>query len=231
MLKEARIYVILIVALIVVTVVIWISMAVFNSNESANTNTSYITVKDENTSSYEMESRCPTINLDSDDAKEVNDEIEREYNNTVSSGKESFDFDYAVNKDSLSLVTFYIYLDRETNNPDIIINTYNFDLDNGDLVSDSNLLDDFSYSYSDISKSLEKEMKSYYQQEVDSMYFSKEECDYNCFLKLREINNYTDNVKLFVRDNKLVFYRKFNVCSRFMEDQFYRSEDFLFEIE
>lgn len=231
MLKEARIYVILIVALIVVTVVIWISMAVFNSNESANTNTSYITVKDENTSSFEMESRCPTISLDSDDAKEVNDEIEREYNSTVSSGKESFDFDYAVNKDYLSLVTFYIYLDRETNNPDVIINTYNFDLDSGALVNDSDLLDDFSYSYSDISNSLEKEMKSYYQQEVDSMYFSKEECDYNCFLDLRGIDNYTDNVKLFVRDNKLVFYRKFNVYSRFLEDQFYRSEDFLFEIE
>ena len=125
MFKEARIYIILIIALIVVTAVIWISIAVFNSNESTDTNTSYITVKDENTSSYGMESRGPTINLDSDDAKEVNEEIEREYNNTVSSGKESFDFDYAVNKDYLSLATFYIFLNRETNNPDIIINTYN----------------------------------------------------------------------------------------------------------
>ena len=230
MIKEARIYIILIIVLIIVTTVIWISMAVSNSKESS-TNNSYITLKDENISEYELESRCPVINLDSDDAKEVNDKMESEYNKVVSNGKESFDFDYAVNKDYLSLVTFYIYLDVETNNPDIIINTYNFDLDSGSLVNDSDLLDDFSYSYKYISNALEKNMRSYYEQELDSMYFSKEECDYNCFLGLRGIDNYTDNVKLFVRDDKLVFYRKFNVYSRFLEEQFYRNEDFLFEID
>ncbi len=231
MIKEAKTYFILIMGLIAISLIIWVSIAVFNGDDQADTSDSYVTVEDEYTSSSDLTSRCPDINLDGEDVDRINKMFKIQYDEVISKDNENFDFDYTVNNDYLSLVTFYIYIDKDTSYPKLLINTYNFDLEDNSLVSDKELLENFSYTYDDISNSFERTIKKYYQQELESMYFTEEECDYNCFLNLREISNYRDNIKLFVKDNELVFYRSFNVYSEFLEDQFYRNEDFLFEIE
>ena len=143
-----------------------------------------------------------------------------------------FTYQVDLNDDYLSLATFYIYNDINDNNyPKTIIRTYNFDLDTGNLVTDADLLKAFSITENDIENTLEQEFTNYYKQELESMYFTESECDYECFLNLRGIDSYSDNVYLYVVNNKLHFYRPFAVYSKYEEEQFYRHEDFLFAID
>ena len=179
----------------------------------------------------EVQSFLPYINLDSDDASTVNAELNNRYNQAIRTGNIQFTYRYSEGEDYLSLVAITNRIDSETGNPYSTFETYNFDLETGSLLSTAELLNRFGKTMQQAAASFEHVMETYYEQELESMYFTEEMCDYNCFLNLRGITDYSNDIKLFVEHDELKLYRAFQAFSIYGEEQFYRNEDFLFEFE
>ena len=69
-----------------------------------------------------------------------------------------------------------------------------------------------------------------YEDEVYKGYLVKQECDYECFLGWREVDDYLDSVSYFVRDGKLIAYRPFTVYSVYGEEEYFTDKDYEFVI-
>ncbi len=231
--EESKKYIIIIGSLIIITLILFVGVSVFNGSSSNNTTIKeYVSLDNEHTSTLGFTSQLPIINLDSTDVDRVNTIIESDYYRALSLEDAIFSYNYSLNNNYLSLVTYFVYVDDKNNNyPNVEIKTYNFYLDTGNLVSDKELLDHFSVTLDDISNTFRDQLNKYYEEELESMYFTKEECNYECFLNLRGVSSYDTDIKLYVMDNELKFFRNFKVYSQYGEEQFYRNEDFLFDIE
>ncbi len=222
-------YLIIIGFIIVLTIILFIFIIINNDKDYRYDDYNYVTLKEEHDEYNNLTSRLAEINITSSDAKEVNNMLESRYEEALNNEDDIYYYNYSINKEYLSLVTFYIYI--YNNNPKVDIETYNFDLKTNKLVSNEALLDEFNYTKDDIINTLKANLEDYYNKELESMYFTESECDFNCFLELRDITDYDSDIKLYVIDDKLVFYRSFNTYSKYGEEQFYRNEDFRFNLE
>lgn len=221
----------IILILIIITALLAI-ISITITNSIKNDLNSYINLQEEyQDAESDFISYLPNIKFNTSDAEAANNEIEDNYKLAIDN-QNIFTYQANLNDEYLSLVTFYIYSDINDNNyPKTIIKTYNFHIDTGKLATTEELLEEFDVTESDIINTLEQEFTSYYEQELESMYYTEDECNYECFLDLRGINSYSDNVSLYIDNNELYFYRPFAVYSRYKEEQFYRHEDFLFEVD
>jgi len=130
---------------------------------------------------------------------------------------------------SIALITNRV--DIANRLPYSTIKTYTFDVKSGKNLQQDELLNQFGIDLATISSSFENQMKKYYDEQVESMYFTKEDCNYQCFLDARGVNSYDDSIHLFVNNDKLMYYRPFYTYSKWNDQDFYRYEDFLFEIK
>ncbi len=179
----------------------------------------------------EIKSSLPGIHLDSDDAKQVNEIIKEAYNTAIKNKYTQFTYEASVGEKYLSIALITSSVDTSTNTPYSSIKTYTFDKKTGQRMDDNELLKTFSVTLNEIGQDFEKQMRAYYEEELESFYFNADECDYQCFLRNRGIYSYQDNISLFVLNDKLVYYRPFLIYSKWQEEDFYRYEDFLFEID
>ena len=114
--------------------------------------------------------------------------------------------------------------------PDIDFHTYNFNLETRTLMSDEAILSLFSVTEEDVRNKIEKKFHEFYEDEVYKGYLVKQECDYECFLGWREVDDYLDSVSYFVRDGKLIAYRPFTVYSVYGEEEYFTDKDYEFVI-
>ncbi len=219
-----------IIALVILFVLWFVSSLFVAKKEQKKTVGTYVreeasyTIPKSNVTSY-----MPQVLFDSSDAEKVNNEIREMYNSVVKEGSSQLTYQYSVSDNYFSLVTILNRMDAKTGFPYPSFTTYNFDLDSKSLVSDDVLYGFYGKSVNDFASSFEQAMKTYYQKEVEELYLSEDECDYACFLERRGVNDYQDDIHLFVDNNTLKFYRSFMVFSDIGEEEFYKDEDFLFE--
>ena len=178
-----------------------------------------------------ISSYLPIVAIKSSDTNAVNKEIEEDYNETIKSNNSSFNYQYSISNNYFSLVTIKIAIDKDTNYTYPVFKTYNFSLNNNKLVNDSELLNSFNKTSFDVSNSLEKKLKEYYKGELTNKYLSDEECDYECFLKLRKVDSYDEDNYLYVENNQLKFFHSFMIFSKTGEEEFYKDENFLYNVE
>ncbi len=174
----------------------------------------------------------PYININSTEAKELNSQLEDIYQQMKERTDTQFTYTYSAGEKYVSLALLTNTLPEMTPYPETSIQTYTFSLATGQLVSDSELLTTFKTTKEKIAASFEKEMKNYYQQEIKAGFMYEKECDYQCFLKVRNATDYQQNLHLFVDNDTLKYYRPFIVFTVMGEESFYqeKNEDFLFEI-
>ena len=180
--------------------------------------------------SQNMRNEIPFINIDSPDAKLVNQTIE-EYAESFLQNKDNlFVYDSQVNGEVLSvLIKMKDYSDGYSY-PEAEFHTYNFDLTTQTLMDDDDVLSLFDVSSEDVSEKIQKQFEEYYQKETEEGYLIAEECNYECFLNWRGINNYMDDVHYYIRDGSLIAYRGFSIYSVFSEEEFFNDESYEFKI-
>lgn len=177
-------------------------------------------------------SRRPVINISSSDVARLNENIRQDYKEVTSDNYAQYTYQYAVSKDYLSIALFSNKTTEDSTYPYTEIKTYTVRLKNNSYVSDAELYQDFSISEKELASHFEKVMKQYYKEEVKKGILYEPECNYECFLKVRGVNSYLENINLFVKDNKLMYYRPFTVVTVFGDETFYedKKEDFLFSL-
>lgn len=171
----------------------------------------------------------PYVNIDSEIVKSVNEDIDLFVSEFMSSKKANISYDYDINGIILSLVIKIV--DYDTNYaPQPYFRTYNINLNTLELLSDEALFNYFGITEGDAEAAIEKQFNYYYDKIVEENYYTRQECNYKCFLKYREVDNYLDRAVYYIDDGNLIAYKPFVFYSVFGEEEYFKDKHFKFLI-
>ena len=139
-------------------------------------------------------------------------------------------YEYTVNGKVLSLVIKTVDYGDEDTGPVAYFKTYNINLKTNELVSDEELLSAYNVNLADVSSAIEKQFKYWYKELNKEGYF-EEDCDYECFLEYREVDDYTEDVSYYIEKGKLIAFKPFVVYSIYGEEDYFTENDFKFTIK
>lgn len=179
-----------------------------------------------------MHSEVPYINIDSEDARLVNQAIETYAETFLANKNNLMVYDSQLNGEVLSVLIRLSEYSEGYSFPEVSFHTYNFNLKSQTLMSNEELLSLFDVTEEEVKDKIEAQFEKYYQEEVDEGYLVAEECDYNCFLSWRGIENddYLNSVYYYVKNGKLIAYRGFSTYSIYGEEEFFKDESYAFSI-
>lgn len=192
----------------------------------------YTARQDVNYSQDDVYSKMPKINLEGKKFAAINKRIEENYLSVVSQKEYDYEYEFNKSKNILSLKISYSYLEADKLNPKRYFKTYNINLNDGHLYTNRELLDKYHITEKKLNSYLEYKFKSYYHELIKYKYFTKEQCNYDCYLKNRGItNNYLEDINLYVKDGSLTLYKFFYTYSSFEEEGYFSNPTYRFIIK
>ena len=192
----------------------------------------YTARQDVNHSQDDVYSKMPKINLKGEKFTAINKKIEENYLSVISQKEYDYEYEFNKSKNILSLMISYSYLEKNKLHPKRYFKTYNINLNNGHLYTNKELLDKYHITEKKLNSYLEYKFQSYYNDLIKYKYFTKEQCDYNCYLKNRGItSNYLVDISLYVNNSSLTLYKFFYTYSSFEEEGYFSNPTYRFMIK
>lgn len=183
---------------------------------------------------YEEDSydEVPAINLEGEKFDKINAAILENYNSVRNMNEYDYKYEYSISKNILALKIAYGYYSDSSLEPNRYFQTFNIDLRNGHFLTNSEILDKYKLKEDDVNEYLKYQFRQYYNNLVEGEFYTKEECDYNCFLKNRGITGkYTDDISYYIQDGVLTAFKFFYTRSDYEEEQYFVLEDYQFVIK
>lgn len=171
----------------------------------------------------------PYINVKSNNIQSINNEIVNYCNKYSHIENIQISYEYDISGKYLSLIINILNEDAEYG-PEVKFKTYTIDLKSKKIIKDKELLEMFNVSLDTVSEKIKGQLEEYYNDEVREGYLEKEECNYECFLKYRDINNYLDDIEYAIKGGKLVVFKPFKFKSIYGEEEFFNDSHFEFAI-
>ncbi len=171
----------------------------------------------------------PKINIKGSTIENINKDIVSYLDDFIYEDMIRSNYEYEINGKVLSLVIKTVDYGND-DIPLVYFKTYNINLSNMQLLSDEELLSAYEVTLDDVSKSIEKKFKYWYKDLLKEEYFDEEDCDYECFLGNRDVENYTDDISYYIEKGNLVVYKPFVFYSIIGEEKYFKEEDFKFVI-
>lgn len=173
----------------------------------------------------------PSININDDVFYNINQNIVTKANTFIGKQGSSISYNYTISGEVISLAIQYVELDK-FERPIVDFDTYIFNVMDKRLLSEEEILNKLSISLDDINSQLNHKFREFYNDEKAKKILDQE-CDYECFLYMRGINNnnYIENIELYISEGKLYVLRAFDIYSPFSEEEYFTFDDFLFEIK
>ena len=218
--------IVLIVFIVVFSIVRNQNIGYSNIKEDENKAIVY-TLKTSGTETFYKE--VPYLNIKDSYAKTINEDIDYFVSDYVDNNKVILSYEYNINGNILSLVIKVVDY-GEKNVPKSYFRTYNVDLDNKELLYDDQLLANYGVTSLDVSNIIENQFRNWYKDVTKEGYVEEEECDYECFLKYKEVEDYLDEVSYYIEKGNLIAYKPFVFYSIFGEEKYFKEDDFKFMI-
>lgn len=169
----------------------------------------------------------PYVNIKGNAISQVNKDIDLFTGEFIRSKMCSVIYEYDINGIILSLVVKVIDNDTEYA-PDTYYRSYNINLATLEVIADDALLDFFGTDLNTVESLISNQFKYYYQELVNEEYYHSNECNYNCFLSYRGVDDYMENVSYYVKNGDLIAYRPFTIYSIYGEEEYFEDEDYEF---
>lgn len=227
----------LIFIIVIILLVYLISMFIYHTLfyiEKKDKNKEYIYTLRKDVSKFQDDvySRVPYINLKGDEFDKINQNILSIYEKVILQNDYDYDYEYSKSKNILSLKISYSYFEDNEINPRRYFKTYNINLNNGHIYTTKELLDKYHISEGRLNEFLKTKFQSYYDDLVKYKYFSKNECDYKCYLKNRGISeDYIEDISLYVDSGSLTLYKFFYTYSKYEEEGYFSDVTYRFVIK
>lgn len=172
----------------------------------------------------------PAININDENIGIINQNIVNKANTYLAKKGSSISYNYSISGEIISLAIQYIELD-EFNRPVVSFDTYNINVLKKHVLSDEEILSKLSVTEAEITNILSAKFKYFYKDEVDKKILDGE-CDYECFLFMRGIENenYTEDRKLYLNEGNLYVLKSFNIYTSLNEEKYFTFNDYLFQI-
>ena len=142
----------------------------------------------------------------------------------------SISYNYSINGEVLSLAIQYIELDK-FKAPVVSFDTFNINLFDKHILTDEEILSKISVTEEEIYNIVGAKFQEFYKDEVSKKILDQE-CNYECFLFMRGIenNNYLENRKLYLNNGDLYVLKSFNIYTVLNEERYFTFDDYLFQI-
>lgn len=172
----------------------------------------------------------PSININDENIGVINQNIVDKANSFLGKEGSSISFNYSISGEVLSLAIQYVELDK-FERPIVTFDTYNINILKRYVYTDEEILTKLDVSNEDVYNIVSSKFKWFYNDEKSKGVLDGE-CDYECFLNMRGIenNNYTEDRKLYINQGNLYVLKAFNIYSPFSEEEYFTFNDFLFQI-
>ena len=178
------------------------------------------------TNNQNLKNEIPEINIDSQDANLVNETIETYASSFLKNKDNVMVYDSQLNGQVLSVLLKMLDYSGGYSFPDVSFHTYNFNLKDQTLMSDEEVLSLFNITEDTVRKKIQEQFEFFYNDEVEKNYIVPQECDYECFLTWRNIEDYMDSVYYYIENGKLYAYRPFTIYSVYGEEEYFTDESY-----
>ena len=182
--------------------------------------------KQTTTNNQNLKNEIPEINIDSQDADLVNKTIQTYAASFLKNKDNLMVYDSQLNGQVLSILLKMLDYSSGYSFPDISFHTYNFDLTDQTLMSDEEVLKLFNVTEKTVRQKIQDQFEFFYNDVVAKKYIVPQECDYECFLTWRNIDDYMDSVYYYIEDGKLYAYRPFTIYSVYGEEEYFTDESY-----
>ena len=172
----------------------------------------------------------PAININDENVGIINQNIVNMANKYLAKKGSSISYNYSISGEVLSLAIQYIELD-EFERPVVYFETYNINILNKHILTDDEILSKISVSKQEINNILNAKFREFYNDEKSKKILDQE-CDYDCFLFMRGIENenYTQDSQLYLSNGNLYVLKAFNIYTDLNEERYFTFDDYLFQI-
>lgn len=193
----------------------------------------YTIKQEENPYEESKYDKVPIINLNDNKISVINESILDKYMEVTKQIQYDYNYEFSKSKNILSLKITYAYFETEYSEmPVRYFNTYNIDLKTGNILSDDEIYDMYNLDRSKVDMFLQSKFNGFYNDLVNSKFYSEEQCNYDCFLKNRGISSdYLNNVSLYIKDGSLIAYKFFNIKSKYKEERYFKNFDYKFIVK
>ena len=187
-------------------------------------------IYDNSTINKKMNDHVPIININNSSMNDVNNEINKIYNNYLNSNPDYFRYDYSVNDDILSLVLIYRNKLESESNYSYKFKTYNISLKIVTLNDSNLMMDKYKLKISDVHKKMREDFQKTYDDLLRKNYIN-ETYSYNRLITDLELTNFTSEVNYYVDNNKLYVYRSFNIYNNKNITSYFNESNYKFYIK
>ena len=147
--------------------------------------------------------KVPHININSEVATKINNEIDKMYEEYNYFSPDGFSYNYSISKNILSIVIKAYVVKPESTHYDIIYKSYNIDLKNNKLLTNKEVLNKFNITEDKMEFYLYNKFLNYYNDLIKNNYFTEKQCDFNCFLQNKNVENLLDDNNYYINNNNL----------------------------
>lgn len=184
-----------------------------------------------NSSDILTNDRVPVINIDSSIIDDVNSDIMDYYHDYLTKFTQGFLYEYSVSNQVLSIliISQQRYVDADYS--DIYYRSYNIDLKNMTLLSNQDIFDKYKIDVDTLRYFITYKFVEFYNDLIKQGYFTKEECDFSCFMESKNIVNVMNDNTYYIEDGKLILYKPFNIYTSYGEENYFSLDSFRFIVK
>ena len=171
--------------------------------------------------------QVPLVNIKSVAVDAVNKDIDLFVNDFIKDKKSVVSYEYSINGIILSVIVKVVDYNSGYA-PLPYFRSYNINLSTLEVIADESLLDFYGIDDSGVEEILEDTFHFYHQEIIDNDYYAADECNYECFLRNRGINDYLEDIAYYVDDGNLVAFKSFSAYSIFGEEEYFKDDNYKF---
>ena len=152
----------------------------------------------------------PYINIRGEQITEINNQIEVFSTKYTNLNRAIITYDYSITGQILSVIVKAI--NYETN-----------------YASEAEFIS-YNINAGYVSDRIKNQLQQYHKDIIKEKYYSLQQCNFTCFLKWRNIEDYTKGIAYYISDGKLYVYKPFVFASIFGEEEYFKDKHFVFLI-
>ena len=171
----------------------------------------------------------PHINIKTEQIAEINNQIEAFSNKYTTLNRAIITYDYSITGQVLSVIIKAIsYETNYASEAEFI--SYNINLKTKEVYTQQDILDMYNINAGYVTDRIKNQLQQYHQDIIKEKYYSLQQCNFTCFLKWRNIEDYSKGIAYYISAGKLYVYKPFVFASIFGEEEYFKDEHFLFLI-
>ena len=171
----------------------------------------------------------PYINIKGEQIDEVNNQIDTFSSKYTTLNRAIITYDYSITGQILSIIVKAISYETNFASEAEFI-SYNINLKTQQVYTEQDILDMYNINAGYVSDRIKNQFQQYHKDVIKENYYSLQQCNFACFLKWHNIDDYTKGIAYYISAGKLYVYKPFVFASIFGEEEYFKDEHFVFLI-